>query len=109
MEPVICFLTVDKTCVDIFCILLKFLEDLLESENLVYMCHSQDETALGILELWFNYFAASFFKALGIYFFKCFRCTSTAPWSRCHCECETTIFTSFNILFQVVVHLWVFT
>jgi len=26
------------------------------------------KTALGIIQLWFNYFAASFYKALGVYF-----------------------------------------
>ena len=34
-EQVVCFLKVDKTCVDVFWILPRFLDNLLESENFV--------------------------------------------------------------------------
>jgi len=62
---VVCFLEVDKTCVDVFCILPRFLKNLLESENLICNATGGTKTALGIIPVWFNYFAASFFKALG--------------------------------------------
>jgi len=39
---------------------------LLESENLVCSATAGTKTALDIIQVWFNYFAASFFKALGI-------------------------------------------
>jgi len=41
---------------------------LLESVNLVCSATAGTKPALGIIQLWFNYFAAFFFKALGIYF-----------------------------------------
>jgi len=50
---VVCFLEIDKTCVNLG-ILPRFLEKLLKRENLV--CTA----AMGIVQLWFNYFAASF-------------------------------------------------
>ena len=65
---VVCFLEVDKTCVDVFCILPRFLKNLLESENLICNATGGTKTALGIIPVWFNYFAASFFKAPGIHF-----------------------------------------
>jgi len=61
-NPVVCFLKVDKTTVDI--------ENLLENVNLVCGATAGMYTALGIIQLWFNYFAASSFKALGIHFSK---------------------------------------
>jgi len=43
----------------------KFLENLLESGILFCCCATAaTKTALGIIQLWFNYFAASFYKAL---------------------------------------------
>jgi len=44
----------------------KFLERLLECENLVRSATSRTKTALGIIQIWLNYFAACLFKALGI-------------------------------------------
>jgi len=32
------------------------------------LLHAGTKTALGIIQLWFNYFVASFFKALVMYF-----------------------------------------
>ena len=64
-EPVVCFLEVDKAYVDVFCILPRFLKNLLESENLVCSATAGMQTALGIIQLWFNYFTACFFKAVG--------------------------------------------
>jgi len=64
-NPVTCYLEVDKTCVDVFGLLPRFLNNLLESENLVCSATAATTTALGIIQLWFNYFVASFFKALG--------------------------------------------
>ena len=55
----------DKTCVDVFGILPRFLKNLLESENLGCSAMAGTKIALGIIQLWFNYFAASFIKALG--------------------------------------------
>jgi len=69
-NPLIFFLEMDKTCVDIFGILLRFLENLQESESCLW-CYGQDEnlkTAPGIIQLWFNYIGSSFFKALGKHF-----------------------------------------
>jgi len=36
--------------------------------NLFYCATTATKTALGIIQLWFDYFAASFFKALGVHF-----------------------------------------
>jgi len=46
----------------------RFLENLLESENLVCNAAAGTKNALGSIRLWFNYFAASYFKALCYYF-----------------------------------------
>jgi len=64
-EPGRMLLDVDKTCVPIFGILPRFIKHLLESENLGCSPLAGTKTALGIIQLWLNYFAASFFKALG--------------------------------------------
>jgi len=64
-NSVVCFLQVDKTCVKVFGLLPRFLKNLLESEILVCSAMARMKTALGIIQLWFKYFAASFFKALG--------------------------------------------
>jgi len=52
-------------CKDVFSILPRFLKNMVESENLVCRATAETKTALGIIQFWFNYFAASFFKALG--------------------------------------------
>ena len=67
-DPVLCFLDVDKPCADVFGILPRFLENLLESEHLVFGARTRTRTILGILQRCFNHFAASFFKQLGIHF-----------------------------------------
>jgi len=54
-----------QTCVDVFDTLPIFLKNFLESENLVCSAMAGTKTALGIIQLWFNYFATSFFNALG--------------------------------------------
>ena len=58
-------LEVDITCVDIVGIHLRFLKSLV-SESLFCSTTVGTKTALCILQLWLHYFAASFFKALGI-------------------------------------------
>jgi len=57
---IVCFLEVDKTCVNIFGILCQTC--LLEGEALVCCAAPRAKTVLGgiLLQLWFNYFAASF-------------------------------------------------
>jgi len=52
-NPAIYFPEVDKTYAYVFGMLPGFLENLLESETFVY---SATKTALGIIQLWFNYF-----------------------------------------------------
>jgi len=59
-----------QKCVDVFGILPRFPENLLVSEDLVCGATAGTKAALGIVQLWFDYFAASFFKVLGIYFFR---------------------------------------
>jgi len=59
-----CFLEIDKACVDVFGILPRFLKYLLESENVIYNATTGTKTALGIIQVWFNYFAASFSRHL---------------------------------------------
>jgi len=53
-------------CKEIFGILTRFHETLLQSENLVSIATVGTKTALGVLQLWFNYFVASFIKSLAI-------------------------------------------
>jgi len=65
---VVIFFKVHKTCVDVFETLPRFLENLLESENLICVDAARTKHVQGIIKLWFNYFNASFFHALGIYF-----------------------------------------
>jgi len=55
--------------VDVFDILPRFLNNLLGSKNLFLSAKTRTKTAPGIIQLWFNYFVASFFKTLGIHFF----------------------------------------
>ena len=65
-NPVACFLQeIGKARVDIFATLPRFHKNLLESENLVCNATTGMKTASGIIQFWFNYFAASFFKAFG--------------------------------------------
>ena len=83
--PVLSCFEVDKTCVDVgvFGLLARFLEKLLNSENSATSgtkkCSATFRTkiALGIIQLWFGYPTACFFKALGIYF-------SGETGERCH-------------------------
>jgi len=49
---------------NIFGILPKFLEKLLQNENLVCSATVETKIALGVLQLWLNYFTTSLFKAL---------------------------------------------
>jgi len=63
-NPVICFLEVDKACVDVFGILPRFLKNLLQNENLVCYAAAGTKSALSIIQVWFNYFAASFSRHL---------------------------------------------
>jgi len=62
---VICFLEVDELRVDIFSIHLRFLDNLLKSENLVCCATAINKPALGIIQLWFNCFVAPFLRHLG--------------------------------------------
>ena len=70
-NPVICFLKFDKTeqtYVDVFGILPRFLESLVQGENLVCSATAGTKTTMDFIQLWFNYFAGTFLKALGISF-----------------------------------------
>jgi len=67
-NPGVCFLEVDKTYVDLFGILPRFLKSLLESKNLVCNAKARTKSALGINRLWFDYVAIYFFKELGMHF-----------------------------------------
>jgi len=46
----------------------SFLENVMESGNLFCCATAATKTALCVTQLWFNYFAASFCKALGVHF-----------------------------------------
>jgi len=50
---VVCFFEVDKTYIDV--LLPRFLENLLESVNLVCSVSAGTKTTLGIIQLWVNY------------------------------------------------------
>ena len=65
-NSVICFFKIDKACKEIFAILPMFLEDLLQSEDLVRGAATRTNTALTIFQFWFHYFSAFPFKAFGI-------------------------------------------
>ena len=56
------------TGIDVFGTLPMFFERLLERANSVCSGTAKNKIALGIIRRWFNYFAAPFFKALGIHF-----------------------------------------
>jgi len=83
MNSVVCFLEVDKACVDVFGILPRFLKNLLESENSHCNATAWTKTALGIIQLWFSYFAASFFNALDNVNVKLFENSQTASRATC--------------------------
>ena len=71
-NPAIYFPEVDKTFVDVFGMLLGFLQNLLVRENLFCSATATTKTALGIIQLWFNYFSgilASLF--LGVLVKRC--------------------------------------
>jgi len=57
----------------VFGILPRFLKNWLESGNLVCNSTAGTKTALGIIQLWFNYLAESFLKALGNVNVKCLK------------------------------------
>ena len=59
---------INKSCKEIFSILPRFLEDLLQSEDLFHSAATRTKTALAILLFWFHYFSAFPFKTFGIYF-----------------------------------------
>jgi len=69
-----------RTWANVFGILPRFLENLLESEFVVYSTTVRKKTALDIRHLIFNYFVLSFLKALGIHFAP--QCTAHARKSR---------------------------
>jgi len=48
MNLAVCFLDVDKTCVDVVGITRRF------AENLVCSAMVRTKTALGVIQLWFN-------------------------------------------------------
>ena len=51
----VCFLEVDKTCIKVF---------LVYSQNFLKICYRVKFWSVGIIQLWFIYFVASFFNAL---------------------------------------------
>jgi len=55
-NPAIYLTKVDKICVYVFGMFPGFLENLLESGNLFGSATAATKTALGIIQLWFNYF-----------------------------------------------------
>ena len=65
---VICFFKIDKASKEIFAILPRFLEDWLQSEDLVRGAATRTKIALTTFQFWFHYFSAFPFKAFGIYF-----------------------------------------
>jgi len=68
-NSVVCFIEVDKTCVDVFGILPGFHKKLLEIENLVCSATFKTKTTTGYPPILFQYFMASFFKPLGRHFY----------------------------------------
>jgi len=64
-----CFLEVNKACKEVFAMFLRFLKDLLQSEDLVGDAATWTKTTLPILQFRFHYFTAFPFKAFGIHFF----------------------------------------
>ena len=58
-NPVIYFHEVDKTCVRVFGMFPRFLENLLESRILFCCATAATKAALGIIQLWFHYFFIS--------------------------------------------------
>jgi len=60
--PAIYFPEVDKICIYVFGMLPGFLENLLESGNLFCSATAATKTALGIIQLWFNYFRGSWHR-----------------------------------------------
>ena len=56
-------LKIDKAGKKIFAILPKFLEDLLQSKDMVHGAATRTKTALAIFQFWFHHFSA-----FGIYF-----------------------------------------
>ena len=67
-NSVICFFKIDKACKEIFAILPRFLEDLLQSEDLVRGAAIRTKIALTIFQFWFHKFSAFPLKAFGVYF-----------------------------------------
>jgi len=59
---------VNKTCKEVFAIFLRFLKDLLQSEDLVRGAATWAKSALFILQFGFHYFTAFPFKAFDIHF-----------------------------------------
>ena len=55
-NPAICFPKVDKSYIDVFGMLPRFLENLLESGNLLCSATAATKTALGTTQNWFNCF-----------------------------------------------------
>jgi len=60
-----------KTCIGIFCMLPRHLEYMLDCESLVFSVKAGTKTALDVLQLWFNCYAGSLFKALDMRFPRC--------------------------------------
>jgi len=92
-DPILCFLKVGKTCVDIFGILPRYLESFVESENQVWCATVRMKTALGIIQLCLNYLVASLFKTLGIWLFLSLRRFSRLS-HRCIKTHQVTMFIS---------------
>ena len=55
-NPAIYFPKVDKSCIDVFGMLPRFLENLLESRNLLCSATAATKSALSTTQLWFNCF-----------------------------------------------------
>jgi len=61
-NPVVCFLEVDKKCVDVFDILPRFVENLLQSENLVCNATAMTKSTLDIVQILFKLFRGIYFQ-----------------------------------------------
>ena len=62
------FFKMNKACKDMFAILPRFIEDLLQSKDLLHGDATGIKTALAILHFYFHYFLALPFKAFDINF-----------------------------------------
>ena len=106
-NPTVCLAKVNKTCVYVFGMLPGCLENLLESGNVFCSATPTTKTALGFIQVWFNYFRGilsytlpgrlskqmprwlvhsllSPFLCMGMINLPIFRCAYKTPWHLTH-------------------------